>query len=100
VGRARRQTKPAAFLIATSLASTIGNLESLVRRSKGTDAGYNPVSVADELEKILGLSHYDGDYREREPRRGVVWGLVMTGMGKGAIMPVEVIATPVSGVRR
>jgi hypothetical protein len=41
VGRARRQTKPAAFLIATSLASTIGNLESLVMRSKGTDAGYN-----------------------------------------------------------
>ena len=69
--------------------------KALVKRS---DAGYyNPVVEVDELEKILGLSRYDGEDREREPRRGVVWGLVVTGMGEGAIMPVESIATPGSG---
>jgi hypothetical protein len=56
VSRACRQTKPAAFFIAASFASTIGNLESLVKRSKDADAGYNSVFVADELEKILALS--------------------------------------------
>ncbi|KAN0142125.1 hypothetical protein V8E53_000587 [Lactarius tabidus] len=73
---------------------TIGILESLVKRSK--DAGYNSVFVADELEKILALSRYDGGYSEREPRRGAVWGLDVTGMGKGAIMPVESIAVDIS----
>jgi ATP-dependent Lon protease len=71
--------------------------KALVKRSKHDGAGYNPVVEADELEKILGLSRYDGEDREREPRRGVVWGLVVTGMGEGAIMPVESIATPGSG---
>ena len=47
---------------------------------------------ADELEKILGLSRYrdyGAEERERETRQGVIWGPVMTGMGEGAIMPVE-----------
>lgn len=70
---------------------------ALVKRSKGGDVGYNPIVEADELEKILGLSRYDGEDREREARRGVVWGLVVTGMGEGEIMPVESIATPGSG---
>ncbi|KAI9448766.1 hypothetical protein BJY52DRAFT_1228151 [Lactarius psammicola] len=35
--------------------------------------------------------------REAGARRGVVWGLVVTGMGEGEIMPVESIATPGSG---
>ena len=48
----------------------------------------------DELEKILGLSRYNGEDCEREARRGIVWGLV-TGMGE--IIPVESIATPGSG---
>ena len=72
--------------------------KALVKRNKDADAEYyNPVVEVDELEKILGLSRYDGEDREREPRRGVVWGLVVTGMGEGAIMPVESIATPGSG---
>ena len=56
---------------------------------------------ADELEKILGLSRYrdyGAEERERETRQGVIWGPVMTGMGEGAIMPVESIATPGSGL--
>ena len=71
--------------------------KALVKRSRDGNAGYNPVVEADELEKILGLSRYDSEDREREPRRGVVWGLVVTGMGEGATMPVESIATPGSG---
>ena len=70
---------------------------ALVKRTEDGDAGYNPVVEVDELEKILGLSRYDGEDREREARRGVVWGLVVTGMGEGEIMPVESIATPGSG---
>jgi ATP-dependent Lon protease len=70
---------------------------ALVKRRKDGDAGYNPIIEADELEKILGLSRYDGEDSEREARRGVVWGLVVTGMGEGEIMPVESIATPGSG---
>jgi ATP-dependent Lon protease len=98
VGRVRRQTRPAAFLIATtSFTSTIGNLESAGEDSKNDGASYNRVVEVDELEKILGLSRHDGEDREREPRRGVVWGLVVTGMGEGAIMPVESIATPGRG---
>ncbi|KAH9022788.1 ATP-dependent protease La [Lactarius pseudohatsudake] len=71
--------------------------DALVKRSKEGGVGYNPIVEADELEKILGLSRYDGEDREREARRGVVWGLVVTGMGEGEIMPVENIATPGSG---
>ncbi|KAH9008756.1 Lon protease C-terminal proteolytic domain-containing protein [Lactarius hengduanensis] len=71
--------------------------DALVKRSKEGGVGYNSIVEADELEKILGLSRYDGEDREREARRGVVWGLVVTGMGEGEIMPVESIATPGSG---
>jgi hypothetical protein len=33
------------------------------------------------LKKVLGLLRHDGEDRDREVRRGVVWGLVVTGMG-------------------
>ncbi|KAH9027506.1 ATP-dependent protease La [Lactarius deliciosus] len=49
--------------------------DALVKRSKEGGVGYNPIVEADELEKILGLSRYDDEDREREARRGVVWGL-------------------------
>ena len=61
---------------------------TLVKRSKDGDAGYNYIIEADELEKILGLSRYDGEDRELEARRGVIWG---------ATMPVESIAIHGSG---
>ncbi|KAH8987326.1 Lon protease C-terminal proteolytic domain-containing protein [Lactarius akahatsu] len=50
--------------------------DALVKRSKEGGVGYSPIVEVDELEKILGLSRYDGEDREREARRGVVWGLV------------------------
>jgi ATP-dependent Lon protease len=56
------------------------------------DAGYDPVVEADELEKVLGLSRHDREDHYREARRGVVWGLVVTGM------PIKSIATPGNGI--
>ncbi|KAG0702146.1 Lon protease C-terminal proteolytic domain-containing protein [Suillus ampliporus] len=47
-----------------------------------------------ELEKILGIPRWDGEEREREEKRGVVYGLVVTGMGEGGILPVESTALP------
>lgn len=50
-----------------------------------------------ELEKILGVPRWDGEEREREERRGVVYGLVVTGMGEGGILPVESTTLPGNG---
>ncbi|EDR09375.1 uncharacterized protein LACBIDRAFT_326126 [Laccaria bicolor S238N-H82] len=50
-----------------------------------------------ELEKILGIARWDGEEREREERRGVVYGLVVMGQSEGGILPVETIAVPGSG---
>ena len=50
-----------------------------------------------ELEKILGVPRWDGEEREREERRGVVYGLVVTGMGEGGILPVESTVLPGAG---
>ncbi|KAH7882224.1 ATP-dependent protease La [Phlebopus sp. FC_14] len=47
-----------------------------------------------ELERILGVPRWDGEEREREEKRGVVYGLVVTGTGEGGIMPVESAAIP------
>ena len=69
----------------------------LVKSARGGDAGYDPIVEEDELEKILGLPRHDSEDRDREARIGVVWGLVVTGMGEGEIMPVESIATPGNG---
>jgi len=69
----------------------------LDKNARDGDAGYDSVVEADELEKILGLSRHDREDRDREARRGIVWGLVVTGMGEGEIMPVECIATPGNG---
>ncbi|KAI0270715.1 Lon protease C-terminal proteolytic domain-containing protein [Gloeopeniophorella convolvens] len=70
---------------------------AVVLRRERDPQFYTPLVQPAELEEILGLSRNDGEEREREPRRGVVWGLVVTGMGEGEIMPVESIATPGSG---
>lgn len=61
------------------------------------DAGHGPVVEADELEKILGLSRHDREDRDREAKRSVVWGLVVTGIGEGDLMPVESIVMHENG---
>ncbi|KAH9050401.1 hypothetical protein EDB83DRAFT_2522565 [Lactarius deliciosus] len=46
--------------------------DALAKRCKDGDVGYNPIVAVDELEKILGLSRYDGEDREREAWCGVI----------------------------
>ncbi|KAG6810755.1 hypothetical protein H0H92_010464 [Tricholoma furcatifolium] len=58
---------------------------------------YRRVVEEHEIEKILGIARWDGEEREREVRRGVVYGLVVMGQGEGGILPVETIAVPGSG---
>lgn len=59
--------------------------------------GYDKVVEEHQLEKILGIARWDGEEREREERRGVVYGLVVMGQGEGGILPVETIALPGTG---
>ncbi|KAF8968849.1 Lon protease C-terminal proteolytic domain-containing protein [Flammula alnicola] len=58
---------------------------------------YDRVVEEHHLEKILGIARWDGEEREREERRGVVYGLVVMGQGEGGILPVETIALPGTG---
>jgi hypothetical protein len=57
------------------------------------DAGCDPVVDADELEKILGSPQHDCEDCHREARCRVVWGLAVTGMGEGELMPIETHGT-------
>ncbi|KAI5118621.1 hypothetical protein M0805_006989 [Coniferiporia weirii] len=72
-----------------------------VEWAEAVDAGkgeeYSPVVEEEDLEAILGIARWDGDEKEREERRGVVYGLVVMGQGEGGILPVETIAIPGSG---
>jgi ATP-dependent Lon protease len=70
--------------------------ESSVAFVKKDPALYNRVVEEDVLEKILGIARWEEE-REREERRGVVYGLVVMGQGEGGILPVESIATPGRG---
>ncbi|TDL26868.1 ATP-dependent protease La [Rickenella mellea] len=58
---------------------------------------YDPVVKEADLEKILGIARWDGEERDREEKRGIVYGLVVMGQGEGGILPVETIAVPGSG---
>ena len=59
--------------------------------------GYERVVEEHQLERILGIARWDGEEKEREERRGVVYGLVVMGQGEGGILPVETIALPGTG---
>jgi hypothetical protein len=50
------------------------------KSARDGDAGYDPVVEVDELEKILGLSRPDREDRDLEAKRGLIWGLVATGI--------------------
>ncbi|KZT64831.1 ATP-dependent protease La [Daedalea quercina L-15889] len=58
---------------------------------------YKNVVEEQELEIILGIPRWDEDECEREERRGLVYGLVVTGTGEGGVLPVETIMVPGSG---
>ena len=50
----------------------------------------------EDLEKILGIPRYDGE-KERTPKRGVVYGLVVSGLGEGSILLIETCPVPGKG---
>jgi ATP-dependent Lon protease len=50
----------------------------------------------EDLEKILGIPRYDGE-KDRTPKRGVVFGLVVSGLGEGSVLPVETCTIPGKG---
>ncbi|KAF9442272.1 ATP-dependent protease La [Macrolepiota fuliginosa MF-IS2] len=62
------------------------------------DQEYNPTIELQHLELILGIPRYDSaEEKEREERRGVVYGLVVMGQGEGGTLPVETLMVPGSG---
>ena len=63
----------------------------------GDSLQYRQAVEEHELEKVLGIARWDEDEREREERRGLVYGLVVTGMGEGGVLPVETIMVPGTG---
>ena len=62
-----------------------------------TENEYRHEVLPEDLERMLGIARWDGEERDREERRGIVYGLVVMGQGEGGILPVETIATPGTG---
>lgn len=106
-------TEPALLHIATcytreagvrSLERAIGSVvrykavewTQLVDSGKGNE--YRSVVEEEDIEPILGIARWDGDEKEREEKRGIVYGMVVMGQGEGGILPVETIAVPGSGL--
>lgn len=58
---------------------------------------YKRVVEEHELEAMLGIARWDGEEKEREERRGLVYGMVVMGQGEGGILPVETMAVPGTG---
>ena len=75
-----------------ALASQEGGTSDAIQSSE-----YDRVVEEHQLEKILGVARWDGEEKEREERRGIVYGLVVMGQGEGGILPVETIALPGTG---
>jgi ATP-dependent Lon protease len=82
---------------AEQLDSQSEKASSLNKDGKLVTKAYEKVVEEHQLEKILGIARWDGEEKEREERRGVVYGLVVMGQGEGGILPVETIAIPGTG---
>lgn len=72
------------------------------REGNGSESRlYKGVVEEYELERILGIAKWDdAEEKDREERRGVVYGLVVMGQGEGGILPVETTAVPGTGKLR
>ncbi|TFK82017.1 ATP-dependent protease La [Polyporus arcularius HHB13444] len=75
----------------------ITDIAALPSLEKSDGKTYKKVVEEHELEKILGIARWDEEELHREERRGLVYGLVVTGMGEGGILPIETTAVPGSG---
>jgi hypothetical protein len=69
-------------------------------KGKNTTQNYNPIVDVDGLEAILGVARWDPNEREREERKGLVYGLVVSGYGEGGVLPVESVMTSGTGKLR
>lgn len=106
-------TEPALLKIVTGYTSEAG-VRSL-ERAIGSVVRYRVVELAEhddqdgdelpvyqkevreeDLEKILGIPRYEGE-KDRSPNRGVVYGLVVSGLGEGNVLPVETCTVPGQG---
>ncbi|KIM26616.1 hypothetical protein M408DRAFT_330553 [Serendipita vermifera MAFF 305830] len=67
---------------------------------KGDRVKYHSVVDVDDLESILGVPRWDPKEREREERKGLVYGLVVSGHGEGGVLPVESVMTSGTGKLR
>jgi len=61
------------------------------------DSRYSAVVGDDDLERILGPARFDREERDAVSKRGVVYGLVVSGGGEGGILPVETAVLPGTG---
>lgn len=78
----------------SSTVTTLNKEGDVLAKSK---KAYEKVVEEHQLESILGIARWDGEEKEREERRGIVYGLVVMGQGEGGILPVETIAIPGTG---
>lgn len=88
-----------------SLERSIGSLArwKAVEWSNAADSdkkAYNPLIDVDDLEAILGIPRWDPTEQEREERKGLVYGLVVSGHGEGGVLPVESVMTSGTGKLR
>lgn len=109
-------TTPALVTIATQYTREAGvrslerSIGAVVRHKAVQWAEHNDANKTDEewekiyktveegeLEGILGIARWDGEERDREERRGITYGLVVSGVGEGGILPVESMIVPGSG---
>ncbi|KAM5532690.1 hypothetical protein V8D89_013659 [Ganoderma adspersum] len=71
--------------------------QSEAEKAKTKGRTYKKIVEEHELEKILGIARWDEEELHREERRGLVYGLVVTGMGEGGLLPIETTVVPGSG---
>ncbi|KAG8878843.1 hypothetical protein FRB97_002170 [Tulasnella sp. 331] len=85
---------------ATTVTDASRDRSLVVSSSSVLDASspvYSPVVVEEDLEAILGPAIFEGEERNPEAKKGVVYGLVVMGEGEGGILPVETAILPGTG---
>ncbi|KDQ11191.1 hypothetical protein BOTBODRAFT_57522 [Botryobasidium botryosum FD-172 SS1] len=76
--------------------SEITSSSAKIQHTDGKGSYNSVVDVAD-LEAILGIEKIEPEERNREEKRGVVFGMVVTGDGEGGLLNVESVVLPGHG---
>lgn len=69
-------------------------------QQQGQNSEYTKTVDVPDLEAILGMEWWDPEERDRDERKGVVYGMVVKGEGEGGILSVETLLVPGSGKLR